>query len=141
MANLIGNWRAALVADLQLQFPDARVASGQRSGVNRDQDLIAVFWPGTAEVEGRVVVGQARLLVRYWPKRPKIRDDQTPSDPAALEEAGWDLAAFLQTKQTAYTAHGVWFCRLVSCTPDYDPDEWAVEAVLIAQFDNPAVVA
>lgn len=133
-------WRVALTAHLAAQYPSARVENGQRSGTSRDDPRIAVFWPGFNEQGGRVVVGEASLVIRYWPRNPKIRDAGSPLDPSELEAAGLGLAEFLQTKQTAYSAQGVWFCRLVSCEPDYDPDEWAVEAIVVAQFTNPAVV-
>lgn len=140
MSNLVSSLRAALVADLAAQFPSAEVLSGPRSGVSHDKTRIAVFWPGFAEMPSRVVVGEAMLLIRYWPRRPKERNAVSPPNPTELEQAGWDLADFLQTKQRSYSATGAWFVRVVSVTPNYDPDEWRVEAVLRAQFSNPAVV-
>jgi hypothetical protein len=140
MANLVTSWRQALAADLAVQFPNAEMEAGHRTGTSRDKDRIAVFWPGLGEQQGRVVVGEAQLIVRYWPKNPMVRDAGSPMSPSELEQAAWDLADFLQTKQTSYSATGVWFCRLVSCRPDYDPDEWGVEAIVVAQFTNPAVV-
>lgn len=138
MANLVSTWRAAVVADLATQFPLADVRSGERTGVSRDKARISVHWPGSNEVSGEVVVGQANLIIRYWPQRSKQMETVSPSDPTDLEQAAYDLQDFLQTKQTAYT--GVWYCRLVSVTPDYDSDEWGVEAILTAQFTNPAVI-
>lgn len=140
MANHITDWRVALSNDLATQFPDAEIERGERTGKSVDKDRIAVFWPGFQEQSGRVVVGETRLIVRYWPKQPKVKNNGSPQDPATLEEAAMDLAAFLQTKLTAYTAQGVWFFRVLSITPDYDPDEWGVEAVLLAMSDNPAVI-
>jgi hypothetical protein len=142
VANLVTSFRQALAADLALRFPDAEVLSGPRSGKSADRERIAVFWPGTRELQGRVVVGEASMIVRYWPPRPKVRGETTSTpDPGGLEQAAWDLQTFLRTKQTSYGSSGAWFCRLVSVTPDYDPDEWGVEAVVAVQFDNPAVVA
>jgi hypothetical protein len=142
MTNLVTDFREALVADLQLEFPDADVLSGIRTGKAVDRAKIAVFWPGTREMQGRVVVGEARIVVRYWPVSAKVRDQSTAGvrDPGELEQAAWDLQTFLQTKQTSYGASGAWFCRLVSVEPDYDPDEWGVEAVIAVMFDNPAVI-
>jgi hypothetical protein len=141
MPNLISSFRAALVADLAAQFPSAEVLSGPREGRSVDKDRIAVFWPGSAEQSGRVQVGEATIVVRYWPATPKVRDQAVDGvrDPSPLEQAAWDLQDFLQTKQTAYSATGAWFCRLVSVQPDYDPDEWGVQAVITLQFLNPAV--
>lgn len=144
MANVISTLRQSLVADLESQFPDAEVSSGERSGKSADKPRIAVFWPGFAEMGSNVTVGQATMLIRYWPPSPKLRDD-SPSgvrDPSDLEQAAWDLATFLQTKQTQYTAaSGAWFIRLQSVEIDYDPEEWGVQATVVAMFDNPAVIA
>lgn len=140
MANIITSWRNAVAADLAAQFPNAEIENGNRTGTSRDKPRIAVFWPGFNENASVVAVGEATLTVRYWPANPKIRDNSSPPDPAELEDAGLALADFLQTKQTAYDAAGVWFCRLVSVEPDYDPEEWGVEATLTAQFTNPAVI-
>ena len=142
MPNLITSLREALVADLLVEFPDAEVLSGVRSGKAVDKERLCVFWPGFGELGGRVVVGEARLHIRYWPVSPKVRDD-APSgvrDPGPLEQAAWDLAQLLQSKQTSYDATGAWFVRLVSCEPDYDPDEWGVEAIVSTMFSNPAVL-
>lgn len=140
MPNLITSWRQAVAAHLAAQFPTAEMEVGNRTGTSRDKIRIGVHWPGTTEDSGQIVVGQATLIIRYWPANPKVRDNGSPPDPAELEQAAYDLQDFLQTKQHAYDAAGVWFCRLVSVTPDYDPEEWGVEAVLAANFTNPAVI-
>jgi hypothetical protein len=143
VTNLAGSFREALAADLALEFPDADVFQGIRVGKAVDRAKLCVFWAGSQEVSATVVVGEARVVVRYWPVSAKVRDDQTGGvrDPGELEQAAWDLQTFLQTKQTSYGASGAWFCRLQSVTPDYDPEEWGVEATLLLQFDNPAVIA
>ena len=145
MANLIGSFRAALAADLQLRYPDADVVQGERTGAAVDKPVVMVAWAGFGEQGDQVVVGEARILVRYWPVSAKVRDDAPGGvrDPAELEQAGWDLATFLQAKQaaSAYASTGAWFWRLRSVTPDYDPDEWGIEADLLVVFDNPAVIA
>jgi hypothetical protein len=73
---------------------------------------------------------------------PKVRDDTAGGvrDPSELEQAAWDLQTFLQGKQVSYGSTGAWFCRLRSVTPDYDPEEWGVEAKVVVMFDNPAVI-
>ena len=140
MANLISTFRAALAADLAVQFPNADVVQGSRSGKAVERDKVAVMWGGSTERGAAVVVGNASFLVRYWPASPKLADDSTSGvrDPGPLEQAAFDLQDFLQTKQTAYDS--VWFFRLVRVTPDYDPEEWGVEAELLLEFDNPAVI-
>ena len=142
MANLIGDFRAALAADLALRFPDADVHQGERSGRAAERAMVAIAWAGTGEQSDQVVVGEARYLIRYWPASPKLRDDAPAGvrDPGELEQAAWDLAEFLQTKQTAYSSSGAWYSRLTRVTPDYDKEEWGVEAELLVVFSNPAVI-
>lgn len=142
MTNPVTTLRTALVADLKTRFPAAEVLSGPRAGKSVDKPRIVVFWERSGEQPGRVVVGESRIVIRYWPKTTKVRDDQTSGvrDPGELEQAGHDLQAFLQTKQTAYTAAGAWFVRLLGVEPDYDPDEWGVQAVMLVVADNPAVL-
>lgn len=142
MANLLGTFRALLAADLTLQWPDAEVHQGERTGKATEKPMLALVWAGFGEQGDAVVVGEARFLVRYWPASPLLRDDAPAGvrDPSELEQAAWDLADFLQTKQTAYSASGAWYVRLTGVTPDYDPDEWGVEAELLVKFTNPAVI-
>lgn len=142
MANLLGTFRALLAADLALQFPNADVHQGERTGKATERAKLALVWAGFGEQGDAVVAGEARFLVRYWPASPKVKDDAPGGvrDPSELEQAAWDLAEFLQTKQTAYDASGAWYVRLTGVTPDYDPDEWGVEAELLVKFTNPAVV-
>lgn len=143
MANLVGSFREALAADLAVQFPDADVSQGERTGAATDRAKLTIVWGGTSEQGDQVVVAEARFFVRYWPKSPKLRDDAPGGvrDPGELEQAAWDLASFLRAKQTAYSSSGAWFSRLMRVTPDYDPEEWGVEAELLVVFDNPAVIA
>lgn len=137
----VAQWVALLMADLAVAFDTAEVLEGERSGVSHDMDRIAVFDTGLEEMAGRVVVGQTRVHVRYWPARSRLPGDETPADPTVLTQAAHDLAAFLQAKQASYAATGVWFSRMLSCVTDRDPAEWGVEAIVLLQFDNPAVIA
>lgn len=143
MPNLISDFRVALAADLATQFPTAEIHQGVRVGKSLDKPRIAFFWTGTAEESGRVAVANAEFRVRYWPVSARVAD-QSPSgvrDPGELEQAAWDLQTFLEGKQTSYGATGLWFFRLVEVQPDYDPEEWGVEARLLLFFDNPATHA
>jgi hypothetical protein len=142
MANLLGSVRAAIAADLALRFPDAEVHQGDRTGRAVGTPMLAVAWAGFGEQGDRVVVGEAQFTVRYWPASPKVRDDAPAGvrDPSELEQAAWDLADFLQTKQTSYSSTGAWFIRQVRVLPDYDPEEWGVQADIIVMFSNPAVI-
>lgn len=91
-------------------------------------------------MSARVAIAEARLLIRYRVQNSKLSIADSPLDPGPLEEAGMGLADFLQTKQGEYVSTGVFNCRVVSVTPDDTPEEWSVEAVLLGQFVNPAVV-
>jgi hypothetical protein len=138
LPNLISTFRDELIADLAVRFPDADIHSGFRDAPARDRDRIAVYWTGTVENIAYVQQADAQFVVRYWPRTPIVRNESTDGirDPEALEQAAWDLADFLQAKQTAYS--GAWFCRFTGVIPDYD--EWRVDGTLVLPFNNPAVV-
>lgn len=141
MPDVIGAFREALGADLVLEFPETEIHHGERTGKATDKAKLALFWTGTTE-QTEVVAAEARFFIRYWPITALLRDD-APSgtrDPAELEAAAFQLQDFLRSKQTGYPATGAWYSRLVRVTPDYDPEEWGVEAELLVVFDNPAVV-
>jgi hypothetical protein len=141
VADLIGPFRLALAADLAVEFPDTEIHQGERTGKATDRAKLALFWSGTTE-QTTVVAAEARFLIRYWPVTALLRDDAPAGtrDPAELEAAAFQLQDFLQSKQTGYPATGAWYSRLVRVTPDYDPEEWGVEAELLVVFNNPAVV-
>jgi hypothetical protein len=133
--------RVAIGADLQVAFPEAEVVHGNRTGKAVDTAKLAIFWAGSTE-QSTVVVGEARFIVRYWPITAKLRDD-APSgvrEPGELEAAAFALQDFFRSKQTGYPATGAWYSRLLRVTPDYDPEEWGVEAELLVVLNNPAVV-
>jgi hypothetical protein len=142
MANVLTDFQNALASDLAAQYPLAEVMRGERVGKAVDKARVCVFWPGTREIAGRVQEAEATVIVRYWPVTAKVRDQasQGVRDPSELEQAAWDLQTFLQTKQVAYSASGAWFCRLTSVEPDYDPEEWGVQATITLQFLNPATL-
>jgi len=141
VANLIGSFRLALGADLAVAFPEAELLYGERTGKAVDKARLSIHWAATTE-QSTVVVGQATFLVRYWPITAELRNDAPLDvrDPGELEQAAWDLQTFFKSKQTAYPSTGAWYSRLLRVTPDYDPDEWGVEAELLVVFNNPAVV-
>jgi hypothetical protein len=141
MPDLIGPFRLALAADLQVEFPDAEIHMGSRNGKAIDKPKLALFWTGTGE-QTEVVAANALFTIRYWPVTAILRDD-APSgvrDPTELEDAAYQLQVFFQTKQVAYPGTGAWYSRLLRIAPDYDPDEWGVEAELLVVFNNPAVI-
>jgi hypothetical protein len=142
MANIVSDVCDQLAADLALAFPRCDVSRGARTGYAVDRAKACVFWPGFNELGSAVVVGQYQIIVRYWPVTAKLRNDAPAGvrDPSELEQAALDLAAFLQGKQTAYSDAGAWFIRMQGVQPDYDPEEWGVEARIVLMADNPAVL-
>ncbi len=143
MANVLTDWRVALVGALTTAFPapTTEVKSGQRSGVSRDKARIAVFSGGYREDGSRVVVGIPVMIVRYWPKRSKQPATNNPADPSQLEEAAVALMTALRPFQASLGVTNLWFFRVESVTVDDDPDEWGVEATLVGMGKNMAVLA
>lgn len=143
MANVLTNWRVALVTALQTAFPapTTEVKSGQRTGVSRDKARIAVFSGGYREDGGEVVVGLPVMIVRYWPKKSKQPSPGSPADPSQLEEAAVGLMVALQPLQASLGVTGLWYFRTESVTVDEDADEWGVEATLVGYGKNVAVLA
>ncbi|MBA2642653.1 MAG: hypothetical protein H0U82_06995 [Actinobacteria bacterium] len=137
-ANLISEWRRALVSELQTAFPGAEVTSGRRAGVSREL-RIAVFFDGHRETPDRVVVARTVMIVRYWPAHAA----DTPADPSELEQAAYDLMRLLQDrqKQIELAVDDLWFFRVESVVTDEDPEEWGVEARLLGFAKNVAAIA
>jgi hypothetical protein len=141
-ANLVSDWRRALMSELQTAHPDADVTAGRRTGVSRDQERIAVFFDGYSEQAARVVVANPVMVVRFWPDRSKLPAD-TPEDPTQLEQAAVDLMRLLQARQAQIenSVDDLWYFRVQSVVIDEDPEEWGVEARLLGFAKNVAAVA
>lgn len=141
MANLISTWRLALVSYLTTEFPNADVLSGERTGVSRDKPRICVFMPtdGLKQFERDGAMATVVMVVRYWPKRGKQPQPGSPLDPTDLEQAVWDLATSLeQVRSSGLSTSDDLTFEVPSIEPDYDPDEWGVEATLVGWTRNPA---
>jgi hypothetical protein len=143
MPNPISTLRDALQTDLAAQFPAAEVLSGTRESRSVDKDRISLLWVGATELPGDVVVSSDQFAIRFYPGSPKLRPQAAATsgarDPEELEQAAFDLQDYLQTRQVSYPS-AVWFLRVISVTPNYDPEEWYVEASVLAQRSNPAVL-
>jgi hypothetical protein len=135
VSTLLTSWRAALVAHLETAFPNAEVISGRRAGVSRDLDRLCVFWPGWQEDAADVYFARPSMIVRYWPARSKQPTDN-PNDPGQLEQAAIDLMTSLETVQKPGDLVPNLYCRVARVTPDYDPEEWGVEAELTSWTVN-----
>jgi hypothetical protein len=141
-SNLISDWRRALKSELQTAWPGAEVLDGRRTGVSRDRVRIAVFFDGYREEADRVVVARPAMIVRFWPDRSKL-PDENPADPTQLEQAAYDLMNLLQEKQAQIerAVDDLWYFRVESVITDEDPEEWGVEARLLGFAKNVASVA
>lgn len=139
-ANMLSDWRRALISELKTAYPDAHVAPGRRSGVSRQQ-RIAVFSDGFKEEAGRVSVARPVMVIRYWPARGDLPTSEDPADPTELEQAGMDLLTLLEArqKQIESAVDDLWYFRPEQATIDEDPDEWGVEVRLIGFAKNIAV--
>lgn len=133
---MINQWREGVVTALAAEFDTCEVVAGERDGVWRDpklRDLIAVWWPGWAELERDIVLAQPTLTIRYFPNRSKQPAEDTPTDPSPLEDAADRLLAFFDRASQSpgfFTTN--LSCRLTSLRPDYRADQWRVEATLLA---------
>lgn len=139
MANLISDWRDAIVTVLEAAFPNAEIVSGDRSGVPA-RELIAVFFDGYQRQPGRAAVAEPKLVIRYWPVSHRL-PGRTPRDPAELEQASVDLMLALEPVQATLAVDDLWYFMVDSVRPDYDPDEWGIEARLTGYAKNIAAVA
>jgi hypothetical protein len=141
MANVVSDWREALVTALATAFPNAEVKSGQRQGVSRDKDRVNVFFGGWQRSQDRAVLAQPTMIVRAWKSDSKIPGATWPNDPEELEQLSIDLLTALRAIQALPTLTRPWFFNVDSVTIDTDPEEWGVEARLVAWTANLAAIA
>lgn len=133
MSNLVTDWRLAVMAWLQTEFPDAEVDAGQKDGVNqRDVDLIRVWWPGWARSSRDASFATPTLHIRYFPSRSAKISDTEPRDPSDLEQAGTDLMIAFRDKRSVGDFVPGLACQITTVTVNDKPDQWYVEAVLQA---------
>lgn len=141
-ANLLSDWRRALMSELKTAYPEAEVRAGRRTGVSRDKVRINVFSEGAAEMADRVVVANPVMVIRFWPDRSKIPDTQPP-DPTQLEQALHDVMRLLgeRQEQIERAVDDLWYFRVQAAEIDEDPEEWGVQFRLLGFARNVAVVA
>ena len=139
-ANLVSDWRRALMSELKTAYPNAEVRAGRRTGVSRDKVRIHVFSDGVSELAGRVTVANPVIVIRFWPDRSKLPDD-TPLDPTELEQAAVDLLRLFADRQAQIelAVDDLWYFRPQSAAIDEDPEEWGVEIRLLGFAKNIAV--
>jgi hypothetical protein len=141
MANVITDWRGALIDQLASSFPAAEVKPGRRQGVSRDKDRIHVFADPWTRDAAREVIARPVMLIRYWKKRDKLPTPEAPADPEELEQAALDLLDALRPIQALPTLERPWYFTVETVRVDEDPEEWGVEARLVAFTANEATIA
>ena len=136
--NLLTDWRLALKEILHDTFPAARIYNGERpSKLSRDQMAICVFVPTMTEWSPDANMAQPEMTIRIWCAKPRNQQD-SPPDPAPIEQAIMDLAAALQAVLATLGA-GPDFFKVVSIVPDY-LDEYGLEANLVGWTRSPMMI-
>lgn len=133
--SLVSDWRAAVQEHLATSFPRATVVGGERTeGVSkREKDLICVWFPGWNVIESDTTLAQPTLLIRMFPKKSPLDRRSVPDDPQPLEDAAMELVrAFPRATQVGGFFVANLSCRLTTCVPDYAPENWQVNATLLA---------
>lgn len=136
--SVIRDWREAVHTHLAASFPAADVVSGRRTGVARDRDVIAVFWPGWRVNQRDIALATPTLTIRYWPARSKQPSTTSPPDPGDLEDAAAALMEAMRDKRKSGDFVAGLACFVSEVTPVYDDDEWMVEATVQALALHPA---
>ena len=137
--NLLTDARVAIIEKLAAAFPSARIVSGERAAGATSSPTIAVHIEGYRRQPSRAVVAIPVLIIRYWPARDRLPKTD-PRDPTALEQACSDLMLALEPHQGSLEVPDLWYFLVDSVVPDYDPEEWGVEARLTLFTKNIAGV-
>lgn len=141
MANIITEFRQALMTQLAESFREADVRAGRRDGVSRDRDRIHVFFDRWEILADHYQVARPVMLVRYWKARSEVPQSDWPVDPEPLEQASVDLLAALRAVQELPTLTRPWYFNIDYVRIDDDPEEWGVEARLLAFTANVGTIA
>lgn len=135
--NPVTLWRAALIALLKQSFPAADVVGGERSGIAREKDRIAVFWQ-RSPFDANVNYVRPRITVRYWTKVPKasamLKD--VPRDDGPIEQAGWDIVNALMPQRTTLVTN--LYYEIYDVSPNRAED--AVDVILAAYVLSPGAI-
>jgi hypothetical protein len=142
VSNLITDWRVAVQEHLATSFPDADVRGGEEISVNRrDKALICVWWPGWSAIPRDISLANPTLMIRYFPKRSKQPQTETPVDQSALEQAAVDLMVAMESKRKAGDFVENLACYLKDVVPNPAADRWCVNAIVQAYTLNLAASA
>jgi hypothetical protein len=143
---VVTDWRDAMLAAFEAARQagtldeNTLIRAGNRSGVSRERDRIAVF-AGPWRVAEVTEVARPTLIVRYWRRRSKsLAPEETP-DPTELELARDTMLELLRAHQALPTLERPWFYIVRAALVDEDPEEWGVEFTLEGFTANTAVIA
>lgn len=140
MSNLITDWREAVQAHLTAAFPAADVRGGEERTVNRrPADLICVWWPGWPALQRDISLANPTLMIRYFPKRSRQPNSETPVDQSVLEQAAADLMTAMASKRKAGDFVENLACYVSRCIPN--TAAWCVDATVQAYALNLATSA
>lgn len=134
----IGTAIAAIKSHLVGEFPAAEVVVGDRSGVTRDLDRIAIFNPGYPATRPDLAFSNPQIIVRYFVSRSKLPGAEATPDPSALYDAQEQLLAAFQGKDVTGSFAANFACVSFETTVDDDPEQWSVELTITAYTFNPA---
>lgn len=133
MTASIADWAGGVITYLGETLEDVDVEHGEMDGVQRDRDVIAVWWPGWDEITRDISLSQPTLSLRYFPARSKQPSDSIPPDPTPLEEAADALlGAFDRASQAPGFFTDDLSCRITTIRANYDPAIWRIDATLLA---------
>jgi hypothetical protein len=138
--NPVTTWRRALVTLLTEAFPEAEVLRGYRTGVSRDKDRIAVYWPRTP-AHANPNYMRPQMTIRFWVKNPKLsaRLEEVERDDAPLEQAQWDLATVLLPARASLPGLlGILYFEVRDISPNRE--DFSITALLDGQVQNQAAI-
>lgn len=129
----IDDWHAAVVTYLGTALNDVEVEGAEMEGVQRDRDVVAVWWPGWDELPRDTSLAQPTLSLRWFPARSKLPTTDEPANGQPLRQAADALlTAFDRASQVpGFFVDGL-ACRLTRLRPDYRADTWWLDGTLLA---------
>jgi hypothetical protein len=136
--SVLGTAITAIAAHLASVFPAAEVVKGNRTGVSRDKDRIAIFNPGFPVTRPDLAFSNPKIIVRYFVSRSKQLDSDATPDPTSLYDAQEALLAAFQGKDVTGSFAANFACVAFETTVDDTPEEWRVDLTITTYTFNPA---
>ena len=134
----VGTAVNAIAVHLAATFPAAEVIKGNRTGVSRDKDRLAVFNAGFPVTRPDLAFSNPTITVRYFVSRSKQPDSEATPDPDDLYDAQENLLAAFQGRDVTGSFAPNFACVAFETTIDDTPEEWRVDLTITAYTFNPA---